>query len=202
MTARRRGAWCSCARSQGASAGSSPARCVTAKVSAWTVRAAKLAIPNRRRQSGHAGDRRYAWLTVLEWPVQMWNHDAGAVSGGSKHRTAALQWASPGPAPCAWPADYLGGWPTLAILDALAVEGKPRRCSSRRLDPRSPPAKPLSKPMRARGQMGPVAAPEAEAPQRSVGQGTPSLSLSLGPAPDLARRTPAETEPGELSSAT
>ena len=111
-----------------------------------------------RWQSGHAGDRRHAWSDGLEWPVQMWNHDAGAVSGGSKHRTAVLRWVTPGPAPCVWPAD---SW----------AAGLPWTSSTR---------------WQSRGEttqvvlpaFGPCGAPEAEAPQRSVGQGTPSRALS------------------------
>ena len=178
--ARRRGAWCSCARSQGASAGSSPARCVTAKVSAWTVRAAKLAIPNRRWQSGHAGDRRNAWSDGLEWPVQMWNYDAGAISGGSKHRdrcvAAGQPWTS---------AVRVAG----RLPGRLAYPGHPRRARSRGGNHAGSPPSVWILAARPRNhcrsqcalaaKMGPVAAPEAEAPQRSVGQGTPSRSLSV-----------------------
>jgi NAD(P)-dependent dehydrogenase (short-subunit alcohol dehydrogenase family) len=101
-------------RSQGASAGPSPARCVTAKVSAWTVHAAKLAVPNRPWQSGHAGDHRYAWLRVWNGPCRC-GTTTPAPFGSSKHRTAALRWVTAGPAPCVWPADSWAArlpWPS------------------------------------------------------------------------------------------
>ena len=86
-----------------------------------------------RGQTGHSKSamaersRRRSPLRLadgLEWPVQMWNHDAGAVSGGSKHRTAVLRWVSSWTSAVRVAGRLLGGSPTLAILDALAVEGE------------------------------------------------------------------------------
>ena len=183
MTARRRGAWCSCARSQGASAGSSPARCVTAKVSAWTVRAAKLAIPNRRWQSGHAGDRRYAWLTVWNGPCRCGTTTPAPYREVRSIGPLCCGGPAPGPAPCVWPADYLGGSPTLAILDALAVEGETTQVLLPAFGSSQPARETIVEANARSRPNGPCGRPEAEAPQRSVGQGTPSLALSRSSAP-------------------
>ena len=63
----------------------------------------------------------------LEWPVQMWDDAAGAAIGtfeASDGRVAVGHpWAS---AERAWLADYVEGWRTVAILDALPADWKPK----------------------------------------------------------------------------
>jgi hypothetical protein len=63
----------------------------------------------------------------LEWPVQMWDEDAGAGIGtfeASDGRAAVgHHWTS---AESTWLADYVDGWRSVEILDAVPADWQPR----------------------------------------------------------------------------
>ena len=63
----------------------------------------------------------------LEWPVQMWDEDAGTAIGTCEAVDGRVavghHWTS---AERAWIADYVGGWRTVEILDALPADWAPK----------------------------------------------------------------------------
>jgi hypothetical protein len=64
----------------------------------------------------------------LEWPVQLWDENAGNAIGtfeGADGRIAVGHpWTR---AERAWVADYVDGWRAVAILDALPADWKPKQ---------------------------------------------------------------------------
>jgi hypothetical protein len=69
----------------------------------------------------------------LEWPVQLWDENAGTGIGTLEAADGRIAvghpWTS---AERAWVADYVDGWRTVAILDALPADWKPKEDDPRR----------------------------------------------------------------------
>ena len=63
----------------------------------------------------------------LEWPVQIWDEDAGAGIGTFEAADGRIavghRWAS---VERAWLADYVEGWRAVRILDALPADWQPK----------------------------------------------------------------------------
>ena len=68
----------------------------------------------------------------LEWPVQLWDEDAGAAIGTFEAADGRVAVGHPWTrAERAWVADYVEGWRSVAILDALPDDWKPRDIEER-----------------------------------------------------------------------
>ena len=201
MTARRRGAWCSCARSQ---------RRIGGLIASPLRHREGQRLDRARAQTGHSksGDGRAVTQEIAATlGLTVWN---GLCRCGTTTPAPYREVRSIGPLRCSGPALDQRRAVAGRLPGRLAYPGHPRRAGGRGettqvLLPRLILAARPRNHYRSHCALaanGP-AAPEAEAPQRSVGQGTPcSLSPSLSVERPTSRRTPAETEPGELSSAT
>jgi hypothetical protein len=63
----------------------------------------------------------------LEWPVQLWDEDAGTAIGSFEAADGRVAVGHPWTgAERAWLAEYVNGWRTVAILDALPADWAPK----------------------------------------------------------------------------
>jgi hypothetical protein len=63
----------------------------------------------------------------LEWPVQLWDEDAGTAIGSFEAADGRVAVGHPWTgAERAWLADYVNGWRIVAILDALPADWAPK----------------------------------------------------------------------------